>query len=453
MPNRGIQDCREAIAAAQQALLKADGTFFTNLANRYQQLSAKSQHPADFRRLRGDVAAWANTFINRDGWNATNDQAAYDGVMAWVDMIDNHIERLVVAGDAVGDLNASGASDAVSGWVNAETGQPVRLFGPQASIRAAAGPFRDPNQPTLGAILTGILLGPKTDAVRNALSTGTDSAGGYAVPTFILPEFIDRLRAATQFVKAGARTLILEGQKVAILRTETDPAATWRAENDAFNVDDPSFSRLDFHARSLGVLVKVPYEMIMDAVNIDAVLVASLIGALSVELDRACFFGSGTGNEPLGLYNTPGINEVSLGTNGAVPSSYDPLVDMLFELENDNVTAPTAAVWNPRTARTFRKLKDSTGQPLEAPAPIDTMPMLSTTSFPTNQTQGTANNCSTVIMGDFGQAILGIREHLTITRLDQTFAANGQVGFLARMRADVGFAHSQSFCRLVGVKP
>jgi HK97 family phage major capsid protein len=143
-----------------------------------------------------------------------------------------------------------------------------------------------------------------------------------------------------------------------------------------------------------------------------------------------------------------------MGTNGATPTSYDDLLDAIYELELDNSAPPTAAVWHPRTARTYRKMKDSTGQPLRAPEPVNSLPKLSTTSVPINQTQGTATGvCSTVLMGDFTQAILGMREGLNITLLRERFADTGQLAFVAHIRADVAFAHPESFVKLLGVKP
>lgn len=43
---------------------------------------------------------------------------------------------------------------------------------------------------------------------------------------------------------------------------------------------------------------------------------------------------------------------------------------------------------------------------------------------------------------------MGIRQELVIQRLDQTFAGNLQVGFLAYLRADVGFAQPNAFCKV-----
>ncbi|MFC4295472.1 phage major capsid protein [Novosphingobium tardum] len=444
--HKSIQEAREKIAANTGKLRAFDGEFFDSLQSRFDKLSASSQHPADFRRLSTEVRNYANQVANRDDWNSDVHGPIYDGLMAWIDAIDISIENRAVARDALG-MGLEGESSR-GAWRDAKTGAAIKLHSPADRVGNSAAP-----RVGMGELLEGMFFGPKTDAVRNALESGTDSAGGYSVPLEISRDFIDRLRAKSVFVQAGARTVMLDGP-TRIVRLDQDPTATWRAENASIGDSDVVLSAVDLEPKSLSTLVKVPYELLADSTNVADILARATVQALAVELDRASLFGSGTSNEPAGLFTTSNINSVSMGTNGATPSSgWDEWLDMLYELELDNASAPSAAIWHPRTARTYRKMKDANSNPLTVPSPIDTLPKLSTTSVPINQDQGTATGiCSTVLMGDFTQAILGMREQIQIIRLDQTFAANGQIGFWARLRADVGFAHGQSFCKLIGVK-
>jgi len=73
--------------------------------------------------------------------------------------------------------------------------------------------------------------------------------------------------------------------------------------------------------------------------------------------------------------------------------------------------------------------------------------------LPINQTQGTATNASTALVGDYTQAILGIRQELRLQRQTEALMGNLQVGFVAHLRADVGFAHPQSFTAIEGIIP
>ena len=438
-----IQDFRMKIATSTAALTAADSGFAAKIAGDFEKAKA-SGHPADLRRVQSAAKAWAVARLDKPDGLMPAAAAATDAAMAWADLCQAEIDLKVFAG-----LNITGAAaHGGSGWRNAETGAPVRVLDKGEALAANVQ-----GNVKLGDILAGILTGSRDPDIRAALGSGTDSAGGFSVPTEVLPEFIDRLRSKTRVIEAGARTLMLENGRTRIMRTETDPVAGWRAENAAVAEGDPTFGGITFVPRSLAALVKVSRELLDDSVNIGDALQAALIGALSVELDRAALFGSGAANnQPVGLFTSAG-NSVSLGTNGAVMASYDPMLDALYELEADNVSSPTAAILNPRTGRTINKLKDTTGQPLMRPAALADLPMLSTTSVPIDQTQGTSSDCSTVFLGDFTQCIMGIRQELVIQRLDQTFAGNLQIGFLAYLRADVGFAPPNAFTKIIGIKP
>ena len=437
-----IQAAREKIAANHGAFATADPAFARSLDQRYDAIKAKGgSHPADYRRLQGEVHDWAVTHSEGKSYN----RSAFEAASGWKDLLQAEID-LIVFGKATADFGGVG-----NGWVNAATGEEVKLIAPEEGVSSQRGRSTGP---TVGELVNAMLFGTKSDAIRNSLSEGTDSAGGYSVPTHLLPQFIDRLRSKVQFIRAGAKTMMLDTLTTKIARLDTDPTAAWRAELGAINISDPAFSALTFVPKNLAVLVKASREVLMDSINISPMIEASIIGAMSTKLDYAAFFGAGTSNEPLGLANTSGIGAVSMGTNGATPASYDDLLDMAYTLELANAADPTAIVYHPRTARTYRKMKDTTNQPLEAPAPLDTLPKLTTTSFPINQTVGTATTvCSTALMGDFTEAILGLREGLNIQILNQTYAATGEIAFVAHIRADVGFVHPASFCALTGIKP
>lgn len=304
-----------------------------------------------------------------------------------------------------------------------------------------------------GEYVAAMVRGTDRPSVRNALSEGSDSAGGYTVPKHLMSQVIDKMRGKTTVVQAGAMTIPLETQVTTIARVAADPAAGWRLENEAIAESAPTFEGVTFTARSLAVLVKVSRELLDDSINIEEALVNAFAGSLAVELDRVALFGSGTAPEPRGIFNTTNVNSVSMGTNGAQLSTYGKLLDCLYELELDNAGKPTGAVMHPRTWRTIQGFVDTTGQPLQAPSALATLPQLVTTTVPINQTQGTGTTCSSVIVGDYSQLLLGIRQEMRIEVLRERFAENHQYAFVAHLRADVAVAHPESFCKLVGILP
>lgn len=301
---------------------------------------------------------------------------------------------------------------------------------------------------TLGGAMRSLVTGPRTDAERRALAEGADSTGGISVPDITLARFVDKLRAATVVVQAGAQTLPLTSDKATIARTITDPTCAWRAENAAIAESDPAFEGLVFVPRSLAVHFKISRELLEDSVNIEQALEASLTGALSVELDRVALEGTGTPPQPLGISGTTNVGAVAVT---AAITSWDKFIDGLYELWVDNAGDPTGIVMHPRTLKTIAGFKEATtNAPLAPPPVLAKVPLFRTTGIAINLSPGTA---TTAYIGDFRELILGIRTGLRIEVLRELFAVNHQYGFVAHMRADIGLQHAQSFCKLTGIVP
>ena len=87
------------------------------------------------------------------------------------------------------------------------------------------------------------------------------------------------------------------------------------------------------------------------------------------------------------------------------------------------------------------------------PPRLANVPVLTSTSVPVNETQGTANNASSIFLGDFSEVLIGLRTDLQITVLQERFAELGQIGFIAWLRADVALARPAAIARIAGVTP
>lgn len=349
--------------------------------------------------------------------------------------------------DQSGDFARHWSGEARSGWVDQE-GRAVRVLGPreQLSVERHEGVG-------LGDAVRAMITGARNDLERRALSEGTSSAGGYTVPAPLATWFIDRLRAQSVAIRAGAMTVPMASSTMAIARLETDPTIGWRAENAALAEGDPTFGRVLLTAKSLAGIVKISRELFADTVNGGAMIENALVKAMSLEMDRAAIYGDGSSNSPTGIINTSGINFVSMGTNGAQLASYDKLIDAVYEMQLDNAADPTGMIMHPRTGASLAKLKDSQSNPLTVPEMIAKIPRLLTTSAPIAETQGSASTASSIVFGDFSQLYIGLRESISIQMLDQLYAANGQVALAVHARMDVQLAHKESFSQLKGILP
>lgn len=305
----------------------------------------------------------------------------------------------------------------------------------------------------VGAYLRAMVSGPRNEHEVRALSEGSDSAGGYTVPDILSARLIDKLRARATVFRAGAQTVPLTSDRTTFARISGDPTPAWRAESAAIAESDPTFDSVVFQPKSLAFYFKVSRELLEDSVNVNSAIETVITNTMALELDRAALIGSGASNQPTGIKNISGVNSVSMGTNGAAITDYDEFLDALLLMREDNSSDPTAAIMAPRTEITLAKLKDSTGQPLMRPKAIDGLPFYGTTQIPTNDTQGTAVNASSVYLGDFTRLWIGVRTSLVVQVLRERFAETGQYGFVAHMRADVQAEHAGSFAKIIGIIP
>jgi HK97 family phage major capsid protein len=104
-----------------------------------------------------------------------------------------------------------------------------------------------------------MVTGPRNETEQRALSEGTDSAGGYIVPTPLASNFIGLLRARSHVFASGAQTIELPSETLSIAKMTTDPVPGWRSEAAALAESDPVLGQTIFTARSLGVLGYVEY--------------------------------------------------------------------------------------------------------------------------------------------------------------------------------------------------
>ena len=306
---------------------------------------------------------------------------------------------------------------------------------------------------SLGALCRAMVSGPKTEVEQRALSEGSDSAGGYSVPSSLAAQLIDRLRTKSTIFAAGARTIPLTTDQNTYAKLSTDPTATWRSENESISDNSPTFGSITFQPRSLVSLVRASREVIEDSANLESALMNAFSESMALEIDRVAYYGQ-TGQEPTGLRYLSDVGEIDVGTNGLAITDYSFLLDALQDLQEANASPPTAVVMSPRTVREFTSLEDNTSANRRPePLSIVELPRLVSSQISITETQGSSTDASTIFVGDFSELIVGMRSELRIEVLKERFADNHQFGFLAHLRADLACWHQESFVRIVGTVP
>lgn len=307
---------------------------------------------------------------------------------------------------------------------------------------------------TTSDFFRGVARMKSTDSVRNALSVGTNTSGGFAVPSLVMGEILGALVPQSALLTAGAGVVALDqgAKSFTTACVDTVPTAAWRLENGALAESDPAFRGVVATPQSLAFYFRVSRELLADAPNMNQALLLAIAQAFAKELDRAGLRGTGTAPEIRGILNTSGIQTVTNGANGLTLGGYANFFSGVQSILQANAPMPTAAIMSPRSLVKLGGLLDTTNQPLNVPPMLQPMQMIATSQIPNNLTVGTSSDCSEIYVGDFTQTQFMFRENVSVQIADQMFAANGQIGFVCHVRADVAHWYPASYALITGVR-
>ena len=324
------------------------------------------------------------------------------------------------------------------------------------SLRSS-DPFRAWAQPrvteqhnglTLGNYFRSMISGCQNEQEARALSEGTNSAGGFTVPSILSATLIDKLRAQSVAIQAGCRTIPMSSDNLSIAKIATDPTPAFRNEAGTIVESDPTFSIVQMVPRSLAMMTKISVELMADTVNLQTELPDIITKAMAAEMDRIVFQGTGSAPEPRGIINQSGIGNT--GAGGAL-TNYAELLTAMTGIATLNGGPPSAIVMHPRDYGTLAGLTATDNQPLMMPPALQGIPMLQTSALQVDA--GAGNNESNIIMGNFSNCLIGMRNQIQIQVLRERYADTGELAFIAMMRFDVALSHPESFHKISGITP
>ncbi|MBM7825132.1 HK97 family phage major capsid protein [Arcanobacterium pluranimalium] len=272
--------------------------------------------------------------------------------------------------------------------------------------------------------------------VRNALSEGVDSEGGYLVPDEFEHTLVQSL--AEQNIMRGLANVIQTtsgDRKIPVVSTHG--SAGWLDEGKPYTESDETFSQITLSAFKLGTFLKISEELLGDSVfDVEAYLAAEFARRIGAAEEEAFLVGDGKG-KPTGIFDATGGGISDVTTAKAADITADELIDLHYSLR-----APyrARAVWlmNDATVKTVRKLKDNQGQYLWQPALTAGAPdmILGKPVHTSTFAPGIKAGAKTVAFGDLSYYWIADRQGRSFKRLNELFATSGQVGFLASQRLD-----------------
>jgi HK97 family phage major capsid protein len=320
------------------------------------------------------------------------------------------------------------------------------------------GAFGDqPDEPlSLQRYLRGMATGEWDGAPHErALAEATIGAGGALVPSPLSARVIDLARNATRVFQAGAITVPMTSQTLALARLTSEGTPAWKSEGANITAADMVFDRVTFTARTLVRLIQLSVELFEDAdPSSEGIIARSFAEQMALEVDRVALLGTGTAPEPRGVLNQSGVTLTAHGANGTTittTTAYDWHLDAAGTVRANNFT-PNAHIQAPRTSTSLSKLREATTSAYLTP-PANMLPMLTTKSVPITVTTGTSTDTSYVFTAQWDQLMVGIRTPFRLRFLGERYLADSLTyAFLAYLRADVQLAQPTAFVVDTGVR-
>ena len=273
-------------------------------------------------------------------------------------------------------------------------------------------------------------------AVTNALQIGTDSEGGYLVPDEYERTLVEALEEENIFRQMAKVIKTSSGdRKIPVVASKG--TASWIDEEGAYPESDDSFGQVSIGAYKLGTMIKVSEELLNDSVfDLQSYISREFARRIGAKEEEAFFTGDGKG-KPLGVLAATGGAETGVTAASATAVTADELMDLYYSLKSP-YRKKSMWVLNDSTIKAIRKLKDNNGQYLwqpsltaGAPDMILGRPIKTSAYMP-----AIAAGAKTIAFGDFSYYWIADRQGRSFKRLNELFAATGQVGFLASQRVD-----------------
>lgn len=320
-----------------------------------------------------------------------------------------------------------------------------RLLAYEAELRAAGAPQVAAAQTAaaqasaepakMDAFLRYVRYGAQgmSEPERRALTIAPDTAGGYTVPDEFEKQLVQALNAAN-VMRSLCKVITTSGDRN-IPVVSAHGSASWIAEEGSYNESNETFAQVTLSAYKAGTLIKVSEELLNDSAFNLADYIADEFGRRVGALEEAAFI-TGTGSEqPTGIVSSAGVGKT---TTSALAVTSDELIDMYYSLGRPYRSKATWLMAD-ATEKLFRQLKNgTTGDYMWQPGLTSGQPntLLGRPVQVSDSVATLAASAKIALFGDFSYYWIADRQGRYFQRLNELYAANGQVGFRAFERVD-----------------
>ena len=363
------------------------------------------------------MEGFLNTHRNDMGVLSAEDDATYTKMERDLDAMTNEIKRME-------------RRDAIEAELNKPVNTPIT------------------EMPEKGAGLKPEKMGRASDAYKedfdrhlrgrallhNVLSEGVDADGGFLVPEDFERDIVSALDEEN-VIRSLAKVITTQHERKIPIATGHS-TAQWTAENAAYTESNPSFGQKQIDAFKLTDLCRVSVELLQDsAFDIEDYLMKEFARAFGIAEEEAFCVGTGT-NQPTGIFTAKG-GTVGVTAASTTAITVDEVISLVYALKSP-YRRNANFLMNDATVSLLRKLKDSNGVYLWQPSVQAGEPdrLLGYEIYTSPYVPIVAAGALAVAFGDFKNYWIGDRAGRTVQRLNELYATNGQIGYVATERVD-----------------
>lgn len=270
--------------------------------------------------------------------------------------------------------------------------------------------------------------------LHNVLATTPDVDGGFLVPEEFEHQIVTALDEENVIRKLAKVITTHNDRKIPIATGHS--VAQWTAENAAYTESNPTFGQKQIDAFKLTDLVRVSTELLQDsAFDLESYIAKEFARAFGIAEEQAFCVGTGT-NQPTGIFTANG-GTVGVTAASATAITVDEIIALVYALKSP-YRRNAKFLMNDATVSILRKLKDSNGAYLWQPSVQAGQPdrLLGYEIYTSPYAPTVAAGALAIAFGDFDNYWIGDRAGKTVQRLNELYATNGQIGYVATERVD-----------------
>lgn len=365
-------------------------------------------------KLWATMEGFLDTHRNDMGVLSTEDDAVYAGMEKEFEALSNEIRR-------------QERRDAHEAELSKPVNRPITEK-PAAPKADGVGRASNAYKEDFGLHLRGKTL------VHNVLSTTPDEDGGFLVPLEFERDIVKALDEENVIRRLAKVVTTHHERKIPVALGHS--VAQWTTENSAYTESNPTFGQKQIDAYKLTDLCRVSVELLKDSTfDIEAYLRQEFARAFGIAEEEAFCVGNGT-TQPTGIFTANG-GTVGVTAASATAITVDEIISLVHALK-----APyrknAKFLMNDATVALLRKLKDQNGQYLWQPSVQAGTPdrLLGYEIYTSPYVPVAEAGALTIAFGDFKNYWIGDRAGRTVQRLNELYATNGQIGYVATERVD-----------------